>query len=149
MLNIKFIPIVLFILLIVRCGSKSDMDQPPTVRYGEDSCDECHMLINEARFAAAYVARDGQNRRFDDLGCMLKYQAKHQEKVHTFWVTDYQTEKWLSVNNAILVKSDQIKTPMGHGIVAVESQKSAETILHKKEGSLLSFEQLLNGLKQN
>ena len=45
--------------------------RPPDIAYGKDPCANCGMLINDPRFAAAYVTRNGQARLFDDIGCMI------------------------------------------------------------------------------
>lgn len=136
--------IFIFILLIVSCRSGGNLDQPPIIRYGEDPCDECFMLINEARFAAGYVTNDGQSRRFDDIGCLLIYHQKHQEKVVHFWVTDFKTHTWVNANNAFFVRSDSIQTPMGFGIIAFESEKAARGILPPpNQVQILKFPQLL------
>ena len=47
--------------------------------YGQDPCDQCSMIINEPRFATAYVTKSGDVRRFDDLGGMLVYDHQNQE----------------------------------------------------------------------
>lgn len=149
MLNILLKNILLLALLIMSCKSGGNLDQPPTIRYGEDPCDECFMLINEARFAAAFVTNDGQTKRFDDIGCLLINHKKHQEDVAYFWVTDFNTQKWLKATNAFFVKNDSIQTPMGFGIIAIESEKSVKDILpSQNQGRLLKFPQLLEKTKE-
>jgi copper chaperone NosL len=58
-------------VLLVACGSEVDFDDPPDIVYGEDVCERCSMIINEARYAAAYVTEDGEAHRFDDIGGMV------------------------------------------------------------------------------
>lgn len=138
--------ILIFILLMMSCKSGGNLDQPPTIRYGEDPCDECFMLINEARFAAAYVTTEGHSKRFDDIGCLLIYHQKHQEDVAYFWVTDFNTQKWIKARDAFFVKSDSIQTPMGFGIIAVGNEDDAGSIA--SQDGILKFPQLLKKTKE-
>lgn len=139
----------LFIVIYIGCRSGGNLDQPPTIQYGEDPCDECFMLINESRFAAGYVTNDGQTRRFDDIGCFLQYHKKHQESVAYFWVTDFNTQKWINANKAFFVKSDSIQTPMGFGIIAFENEKTARDIFpSQNQDQILKFPQLLEITKE-
>jgi len=130
----RFLTTSLFIVLyttfiLIGCQSGNALDQPPQIRYGEDACDECHMLINEARFASAIVTSQAQTRRFDDIGCMLIYLNKHQEDVVYFWVTDFNSQKWLDAENAAFVQSDNIQTPMGFGIIAAANKNAAKKMV--------------------
>lgn len=139
----SFIIFIAIFFLLFTCKSGANLDQPPTMRYGEDPCDECGMIINEARFAVAFVTTDGIARRFDDLGCLLRYHDKHGEKVANFWVNDYDNREWLNAQNAYFVESDSLTTPMGYGIVAVSNKQRAEEILTEvKSGSVKQFDEL-------
>ena len=135
---------LIFILLMMSCKSGENFDQPPTIRYGEDPCDECFMLINESRYAAGYVTLEGQVKRFDDIGCLLIYHKKHQENIAHFWVKDFDTQKWLKADNAFFVRSDSIQTPMGFGIIAFGTAESAQKILPSQDhNQILKFPRLL------
>ena len=102
------------------------------------------MLINEARYAAAFMTNDGQSKRFDDIGCLLIYQKKHHDGVAFFWVADYGTQKWLDADKALFFETDSIQTPMGFGIVAFESEKIAGNFIPptNQEPSLKFFQLL-------
>jgi copper chaperone NosL len=143
---IQFSPLIFisFIIIFVACSSGGNLDQPPTIRYGEDPCDECFMLINESRYAAGYVTLEGQVKRFDDVGCLLIYHKKYQENIAHFWVKDFDTQKWLKADIAFFVRSDSIQTPMGFGIIALDSEKAAKDIFSfHNHVHILKFQQLL------
>jgi copper chaperone NosL len=137
--------VVLFLaaLLAASCGSEPDFDQPPEIRYGEDTCERCLMIINEARYAAAYVTRDGQERRFDDIGGMIDHHKEMAEDVAVFWVHDYDTEDWLKAESAHFVMNADQYTPMGYGIVAFGDSGRAETWADEQGGMVMSFTDLL------
>jgi len=136
---IKKLPPLLFVLFLasINCTGENAGSRPPKIRYGEDMCDECKMIINEERFAASVVAED-KTYRFDDIGCMFIFISKHSEiKPIEFWVHDYESLDWIDAKEAKFVSLNDVKTPMGYGIVAFESQGNAQKYAEGKE--ILSF----------
>ena len=89
--------IVLFLtilsVLALACQPAPPLDKPPDIRYREDTCDQCRMIISDPRFAASYVTQQGETRRFDDIGDMLIHHTEQGEEVAVFWVHDYETEE--------------------------------------------------------
>ncbi len=100
------------------------------------------MIINEARFAAAYVTVDGTARRFDDIGGMLAYDTDTQEDVAVYWVHDFETEAWVKAEEAYFVRSQDQITPMGFGIVAFALHDRAEGWAAQREATVMDFSQL-------
>ena len=142
--NIGIFPLLLILaglMTIVSCSSGPDLEEPPDIRYGEDSCDRCLMIINEARFAAAYVTEAGQTRRFDDIGGMVAYTDEISEDGTVFWVHDFDTEEWLKAEEAFYVESQQ-QTPMGFGIIAFADQQRAEQWAMDNDGIMLTYSDL-------
>ena len=139
---IKRSVVVLGLILLVACGSGPGIDEPPDIRYGEDACERCAMSINEARYAAAYVRSDGGTRRFDDIGGMAAYNDESAEDVDVFWVHDYDTEEWIKADEAYFVKSKDLLTPMGFGIVAFASQERAVDWAGEQGALLQSYSEL-------
>lgn len=122
-------------------GCQSAAEGPPQIRYGRDTCDQCGMVISEARFAAAYLTR--QWRLFDDIGDMLVFYTSHREDVAIFWVHDYDTGEWLEADRAFFVFSRALQTPMGHGIVAVAGREQADRLVGQIAGEILMFAEVL------
>lgn len=132
---------VLVMALVAGCGNQ--LDAPPRVRYGEDACAECNMLINDSRFAAAFVTEKGKWFKFDDIGCLIEFRKKFSEPIHRFWVCDYQQEgKWLDAEKAWFVSSEEIESPMGYGLAALQTREDAEALARQVKGKVLKFEQL-------
>jgi copper chaperone NosL len=129
--------------LLVACGSETDFDRPPDIVYGEDVCERCSMIINEARYAAAYVTEDGQAHLFDDIGGMVAHDAAVAGDVAVFWVHDFETEEWLRAEEAHYVKSD-LMTPMGFGVIAFDGRDRAESWAAEQGGMVMTFDELLN-----
>ena len=142
----SFIILSLLVLFALSaCQSQIDLNQPPDIRYGEDICLECNMIISEPRFAAAYYNGDGDAQIFDDIGGMAIYHAEHQEEdIAQFWVHDYKTEAWIIADQAFFVMSDNLQTPMGHGVVAFSEQNQAENLVSEAGGMLMTFTEVLD-----
>ena len=127
---------------LVACGSEVDFDQPPEIVYGEDVCERCSMIINEARYAAAYVTEDGRAHLFDDIGGMVANLEETADEVVVFWVHDFDSEEWLKADEANYVKGEHI-TPMGFGIIAFAGRERAETWAADQGGIVMTFDELL------
>ena len=125
--------------LLAGCGANSSLEEPPTIRYGEDLCDECGMIISETRYSASYVTNTGEVRHFDDLGSMLAYDARHQEPVHFYWVHDFASEAWVKASEATFVTGDDLRTPMSWGLIAFASQADAEQFAGDNNGTTLTW----------
>ena len=117
---------VLFVALVT-AGCSAKADGPPAIQVDRTACVHCTMLVSDERFAAAYETAAGESRVFDDIGCLLEA-ARHEPQAETlrFWFHDALTSQWIRGEEAVFVKSDRIKTPMGGGILAYrESQDPA------------------------
>jgi copper chaperone NosL len=129
------------------CGPAGDALAPPEIRYGEDVCAECGMIISEPRFAAGLVAEvDGQTQTaaFDDIGDMLMFAAGHPSWVIRRWyVHDYHSGDWLPAESATFVQSTDIRTPMGHGLAAFADPAQAEELAKTTGGTTVSFDELV------
>ena len=51
--NLFILPILLF--LLAACAQGATELNPPEIRYGEDVCADCNMIISDPRFASAYA----------------------------------------------------------------------------------------------
>jgi copper chaperone NosL len=105
-------------------GGKSG---PPNIRYGEDACDTCRMIIVDTRHAAAWRDGRGGVARFDDIGCMVTLLRNEDPgAAATLYVHDFDDESWLQARDATFVISPEIKSPMAYGIAAFATRRAAE-----------------------
>ena len=116
-------------------------DQPPQIRYGDEPCASCGMLISEERFAAAMTAAD-QTQAFDDLGCLLRARARGSGAAARIWVHDETSGQWLDAQRAWFVHSREVLTPMGSGLVAFSTKDAAEQFAREVHGTVARFEEL-------
>ncbi len=133
---------LLAVLTLTACQSGEDAGGPPEIRYGEDVCDRCNMLIAEPRFATAYATESAEVRRFDDVGCLFLHAQEEAETVASYWVHDFNSEEWLAGEEATYVVNPDLITPMGWGIAAFASAGDAESYQAGEGGMVLSFAEL-------
>lgn len=131
--NLFFLLIVL--LALAGCAQGATELKAPEIRYGEDVCADCNMIISDARFATAYAYEVGPGRYqsvlFDDLADMLAYASKHPEhKVVAWYVHDYETKEWTDATTATYVASGLIATPMASGLVSFANPDRAEVMAY-------------------
>ncbi len=125
------------------CGG-SDNTIPPAIILGQDVCDNCFMLINEKKYAAAVTLVNGEEKRFDDISCMLSYRQSGKEKIKYYWVYDFISDSSLQAGEAFYVKSKKEITPMGGGIIAFNQRKKAEDFARKEDTAVIKFMDLIN-----
>ena len=122
----KAFSVFLFLFLLASINCTRSL-APVDIEDG-DMCSFCRMAISEKRYAAEVIMNDESVFKFDDIGCMLRYQkAKGSAEAAAIYVADSETKKWLKVDDAFFVRSTTAKTPMGSGIVAFASAEKAGT----------------------
>ena len=134
-------------LLIVGCQAPR-ADQPPQIRYGEETCAFCGMLISEERFAAALTSVTGDTESFDDVGCLLHILTRPDRSGARVWVHDYRSGRWLEAPHAVFVHGDDVPTPMGGGLLAFSTQEAAEQFAREVHGTVLRFDQLSSTMEE-
>lgn len=134
------IPVVAIALVAAACAS-SEATGPPEINYGRDICIECGMVIEEARFAAAYRLDDGTEKTFDDLGGLIIHGRKANELDGTaVWVHDFETEEWVEATVAFFVPTSAITSPMGYGILAFADGARAVRFADDLGGEVLTWQ---------
>jgi len=142
---IKLLASLLFVLpvFITGCTGKTDKI-PPKIMWGQDACDNCFMLINDKKYAAAVTLQNGEEKRFDDIGCMLAYMQNNKKDIKYYWVYDFISDNPIPAEDAFFVRSKQEVTPMGSGIIAFNLKNDAEKYVGKGDSTILKFIDLTN-----
>lgn len=132
--------------LLAGCGEEAS-DGPPEVRFGQAECVHCGMIVSDARTAAAIVALiDGKrwDLAFDDIGDMVAYEKQRENlRVLRRYVGDYATGQWVAVEDATVLRSSGLHTPMGSGIIGFADRAAAEQKQAEVGGELLTYTDLL------
>jgi copper chaperone NosL len=102
-----------------------DRNSPPPLRFGQEACSQCRMIISDDRFAAALTTEAGDTAKFDDVGCLVKHEAGGFQASTAYWVRDLRADLWLDAREAMFVRSKTIASPMGFGLAAMRTQPAA------------------------
>lgn len=116
----------LMVVLVVG-GCSGEKNAAPEIAYGRDVCEQCGMIIEDPRFAAAYRDDSGEEHLFDEIGGMLVAASTlgHLES-GAFWVNDYSTQSPIPASEAHFVHGASITTPMDFRIVAFAQPGAAK-----------------------
>ncbi len=135
----KYIIFLIVILFFSACSKDTEI-KPAEIKYGQDVCVACSMIISEKKYSAQYILTDGKVTKFDDIGCMIDYlkQTKNElDRVPAVFVRDYNSNNWINAKNAHFFQSNKITTPMGHGIVAFARKEDLKGVKSKIGGKEL------------
>jgi copper chaperone NosL len=88
-------------------------------------CSSCRMAISQNQFAAQLFDGEENVYKFDDVACMLRFVRQGRVTPVAVFVADYNTRQWIQGNSAMFVKTDQVETPMGGGLLALSDSARA------------------------
>ncbi len=135
---------ITFALLWLAFTACREAQIKPVNIAAEDVCTHCKMAISEKQFASEFITPDGEALKFDDIGCLLDYRKeKPDTKVAAYFFVEYDTKQWIKGDSASFVKSKEITSPMGGGIIAFSNETKAKTAAAEFSGQLLSFAELV------
>lgn len=133
----------LMILLAVIAGC-SKKQQP--ISYGQDECEFCKMIVMDERYGAELVTGTGKIYFFDSIECLVGYldnQKIRKGDYTSIWVGNFANPKnIIDAENAIYLKNDELRSPMGLNVLAVETDKQFEELLNKHGGKKLKYDEL-------
>lgn len=122
-------------------------DQPPPLTIGVDTTFLEGRPIEDLRFAAVYITRNSEIRRFDDIGRMAIYLSQQSnEPSVSGWVFDYETAEPIRTESAFFVASTSLVTPRGSGIIAVADSERADLLARQNGGRVMSWDETTNYL---
>ena len=124
-------------------GDGGSSDGLPVIRFGQESCRHCGMVIDDHRFAAAWMQPRGEELHFDDIACAIaNAQEPPLEDGARCWVSDYETEQWLEASGAVYVRSSEIHSPMASGLIALPHRAAAKRVAGTVDGLVLDWHEL-------
>lgn len=125
-------------------GCATVEDGPPELIVDRSACATCSMLISELRYAAAYRI-DGTDKTFDDIACMLRALAQEPDSASPrIWLRDVRDDAWIDPEDATLVRSAALRTPMAGGIVATVHADEVERLQASGDATVYaSLEELI------
>ena len=117
---------------------------PTPIDYGNQACAYCRMSIVDERYAAQLVNEKTKTYSFDAIECMINFkQGNLNERWQSELVTDYRhPKKLMPAENAWIVRSKQLPSPMGEYLTATSNRTEAEELEQKHGGKIYSYSQL-------
>lgn len=145
MKTLKTITVLIFVsalaLLMSACSQ-----EPHEVHYGSDECAYCKMMITDNRFAAQAVTETGKSIKFDAIECMADYAGENKSELQSaeLWVSDFNNPgEWININNAFLISSEVINSPMGKSLLALDTEKDLKEHFAEYPGERVEWRRLV------
>jgi len=91
------------------------------IKAKEYQCSECNMDIEDMRYEAQIITKNGNTYFFDDIGCIALWLKNHNPKIVKMLTKTIDSGKWVNVNEAWYSRVAQ--SPMGYGFGAYELKK--------------------------
>lgn len=124
------------------CGG----NKPVPIQYGHDQCDYCKMTIADASFGTELITGKGKVLKFDSIECLAAAdleKARSGETVRSLWVTNFNTpETFLNVTDAAIILAHRQRSPMGIGLVAVDSDEAATELIREVGGNEMNWDEI-------
>lgn len=119
---------------------------PEPLAFGKDSCHACKMLLVDNRFGAELVTSKGKVFKFDDTSCMISFirsGAVTPSDISYELVVDYgNLSSLIDVNEATLLHSPNIKSPMGGNVAAFSKAEDTDQFRDAWSPTLITWENL-------
>ena len=129
-------------LVLSACSGEPETG-PVEVKWDQNNCERCRMMLSDRNFAAQirYFPEGKRSRavKFDDIGCAvlwLKDQQWKDDPKTQIWVTDHRGGEWIDARKATYIRKNN--SPMGYDLGA---QAEADS-----EG--LNFDQAIEHIEQ-
>lgn len=127
-------------------GEDLEADRLPSIRYGQEACAHCGMIIDDDRFAAAWTTLKDEV-HFDDIGCLVLEAAERPSPPEArHYVSTYHDGAWVEAPTASYVFSLDIRSPMAYGLAAAADHDTAGRLAQETDGTILAWHKLAEQL---
>ncbi|HMO33373.1 MAG TPA: nitrous oxide reductase accessory protein NosL [Lacibacter sp.] len=137
--------LIMTTLLIVLTAGCQTGSQP--IRFGQDACHFCKMIITDQRFGAEVVSDKGKVFKFDDTHCLFRFLKSgqlSQAQVAGIYVVDYgQKEKLIPAATAFWLQGDAVRGPMGGTLAALETAAARESVNVQLKAKPLAWDEIV------
>lgn len=111
-----------FSLVLSACSGEPETG-PVEVKWDQDNCERCRMMLSDRNFAAQirYFPEAKRSRvvKFDDIGCAvlwIKDQQWNNDPKTQIWVADHSSGEWIDARTATYIRKNN--SPMGYDLGA-------------------------------
>lgn len=131
------------IILLSACNTN-----PEPIIAGRDHCDFCKMTVSDNRFGAEIITRKGRLYKFDDVHCLVSFLQGNElnpKQVKEIYFIDFSNDHLLiHSSKALLMKSEQLKSPMAGNIAAFSNNDSLASVRTIYNGTTVQWDELYN-----
>lgn len=133
-LFIRFQTTALLSLVFLTLGSCTKESKSEPIDYGHDHCHHCKMTLTDRRFGGEILTPKGKIFKFDSIECLIQFRKKAQsihewdEKSKIFLVDSRNQGEFITAEQALFFIDPQVKSPMGQGILVIDSIHSLKQI---------------------
>ncbi len=142
-----FFTLTFFVIVLSACSK-----QPQPINYGEDECEFCKMIVMDKRYGAELVTDKGKIFMFDSIECLVGYldnQKISKENYSSVWVGNYANPgNIIDAEKALYLKNDELRSPMGLNVLAVENHDQFDKLQKEFGGQLVTWEDLFGLVKE-
>lgn len=121
--------------------------QPEAIRYGQDACAFCRMVIADEKFGSELITQKGKIYKFDSIECLAAYRHSDQisgSDIHSMWITNFKTPgQWLPAEQTQFLQSPNVPSPMGMSLSGYASSDEAKSMQSQFGGEVLNWEQVV------
>jgi len=132
---------IMAVILFTSCST-----DPQQINYGKDACDYCKMNIVDERFSAQCISTKGKSYQFDDIHCLVSFMKNGgiwRNEVSGVYFSDFnEKNKWIKSEQAFLLQSDSLRSPMGWNMTAFSSENAREEAFNKFNGKKLIWTEI-------
>lgn len=133
-------------LLVCAVAAGACRRGPRALRTGIDSCAQCRMTIDDARFGALALTARGKILTFDSIECLAAYVAALplSEQLRGTWVADFeQPATWVEAVDARYLVGSTLRSPMGRDLTAFASGSDATDLTRRYGGRAIGWSEVL------
>lgn len=146
MTNVNKIFTALAVILMMGIVSCSTGPQP--IKLGADACTFCKMTISDKNFGAEIMTNKGKAYKFDDTHCLLAFMKENtvdpKDIKETYFVNFADPHNFIESANVLLLKSEELHSPMGGNVASFEDKNKLEEVADKVKGEIITWEELKN-----
>lgn len=120
---------------------------PQPIKIGQDACSFCKMSIADNRFGAEIITKKGKIYKFDDMHCVLRFRTENvinlSDIKETYLVNFEEPHDFIEASKASLLKSNQLRSPMGGNIAVFSNDENLSAAAAKFQGNKTTWAALL------
>ncbi|HEY8972074.1 MAG TPA: nitrous oxide reductase accessory protein NosL [Puia sp.] len=132
------------LVLVLLCGCLQGCSSgPQPIQYGHDNCSFCKMTFTDKRFGGEVCTKKGKVFKFDDLHCLLsslQSGVPARQDIGGIYLIDFANGGWVGADNALLLQSPALHSPMGGNTAAFASKEALQQ--QQNKGEIVTWKEL-------